>query len=99
MDLTLKSASSPELGYIPPSLFSFSFAAIPDFAAGAMENWGLVCFRDTALLLDQNSSSAAAFQAVAETVSHELAHQVGSEKRRRRRIRRQTELCGEQKDA
>ena len=42
-----------------------------------MENWGLVCFRDTALLLDQASSSASAFQEVAETVSHELAHQVG----------------------
>ena len=76
MGLTLKSAFSP------PPPFSFHSAAIPDFAAGAMENWGLVCFRDTALLLDQNSSSAAAFQAVAETVSHELAHQVSSPKRR-----------------
>ena len=39
--------------------------AIPDFAAGAMENWGLVTFRETALLLDQDNDSAANRQRVA----------------------------------
>lgn len=49
--------------------------AIPDFAAGAMENWGLVTYRETALLVDPNESSAAGRQRVAVVVGHELAHQ------------------------
>lgn len=49
--------------------------AIPDFAAGAMENWGLVTYREVALLIDETSSSAAAKQHVALVVGHELAHQ------------------------
>lgn len=48
--------------------------AIPDFAAGAMENWGLVTYRVVDVLIDQ-SSTAAQKQRVAETVQHELAHQ------------------------
>ncbi|XP_041473760.1 puromycin-sensitive aminopeptidase-like [Lytechinus variegatus] len=49
--------------------------AIPDFAAGAMENWGLVTYRETALLVDPENSSAKAKQWVAIVVGHELAHQ------------------------
>ncbi|EME30031.1 Puromycin-sensitive aminopeptidase [Galdieria sulphuraria] len=49
--------------------------AIPDFAAGAMENWGCVTFRETALLIDPANSSTVARSRVAEVVAHELAHQ------------------------
>lgn len=49
--------------------------AIPDFAAGAMENWGLVTYRETALLVDPENSSASSKQWVALVVGHELAHQ------------------------
>lgn len=49
--------------------------ALPDFNAGAMENWGLVTFRETALLFKRNESSAGNKQRVAVVVSHELAHQ------------------------
>lgn len=49
--------------------------AIPDFAAGAMENWGLVTYRETALLVDPKHSSASSKQWVALVVGHELAHQ------------------------
>lgn len=49
--------------------------AIPDYSAGAMENWGLITFRQTALLYDPNQSSAADKQRVAVVVAHELAHQ------------------------
>ena len=49
--------------------------AIPDFAAGAQENWGLVTYRETALLVDEKESSTAAKQWVALVVGHELAHQ------------------------
>lgn len=49
--------------------------AIADFAAGAMENWGLVTYRETALLVDPNNSSLQSKQTVAIVVGHELAHQ------------------------
>ncbi|KAJ3061776.1 hypothetical protein HK102_008995, partial [Quaeritorhiza haematococci] len=49
--------------------------AIPDFAAGAMENWGLITYRDTALLYDSTLSSAVNKQRVATVIAHELAHQ------------------------
>lgn len=46
--------------------------AIPDFAAGAMENWGLVTYRDTALLYDPKTSTSANKDRVASVVAHEL---------------------------
>ena len=49
--------------------------AIPDFSAGAMENWGLVTYRSVDLLLDEKTSGANTKQRVAEVVQHELAHQ------------------------
>ena len=49
--------------------------AIPDFSAGAMENWGLITYRVVDLLYDEKSSSANTKQRVAEVVQHELAHQ------------------------
>ncbi|TYZ58574.1 hypothetical protein PybrP1_009954 [[Pythium] brassicae (nom. inval.)] len=49
--------------------------AIPDFAAGAMENWGVVTYRETRLLIDATLSSFAQKVATARTVCHELAHQ------------------------
>ena len=50
--------------------------AIPDFAAGAMENWGLITYRLTSLLYDEHKSSIANKEWVAVVVAHELAHQV-----------------------
>jgi len=49
--------------------------AIPDFSAGAMENWGLITYRLVDLLFDEKTSGAATKQRVAEVVQHELAHQ------------------------
>lgn len=49
--------------------------AIPDFSAGAMENWGLVTYRVVDLMLDEKTSSASTKQRIAEVVQHELAHQ------------------------
>mmetsp|Transcript_13033 Transcript_13033/g.26052 ORF Transcript_13033/g.26052 Transcript_13033/m.26052 type:complete len:879 (-) Transcript_13033:288-2924(-) len=49
--------------------------AIPDFSAGAMENWGLVTYRETALLIDEENSPLVSKQRVAYVVAHELAHQ------------------------
>ncbi|XP_060075396.1 endoplasmic reticulum aminopeptidase 1-like [Ylistrum balloti] len=49
--------------------------AIPDFAAGAMENWGLITYRLTTILYDPEVSSARDRQYVAIVIAHELAHQ------------------------
>ncbi|MBI5698468.1 MAG: M1 family peptidase, partial [Thaumarchaeota archaeon] len=49
--------------------------AVPDFASGAMENWGAITFRETILLYDEKTSSTQTKQFIAEVVSHELAHQ------------------------
>jgi puromycin-sensitive aminopeptidase len=48
--------------------------AIPDFAAGAMENLGCVTFRETELLIDVSTASHAEMEQVALVVNHELAH-------------------------
>ncbi len=49
--------------------------AIPDFSHGAMENWGAVTYRESALLVDPEHSSASNKQWVALVIAHELAHQ------------------------
>ncbi|XP_029649744.1 puromycin-sensitive aminopeptidase [Octopus sinensis] len=48
--------------------------AIPDFLSGAMENWGLVTYRENTLLIDAEDSSAKSRQLVALVIGHELAH-------------------------
>ncbi|KAA8546229.1 hypothetical protein F0562_003032 [Nyssa sinensis] len=60
---------------VPYSLPKLDMIAIPDFAAGAMENYGLVTYRETALLYDDKHSAAVNKQWVAIVVAHELAHQ------------------------
>ena len=48
--------------------------AIPDFASGAMENFGAITFRETALLLDEAKATHKELLRVAEVISHENAH-------------------------
>ncbi len=60
---------------IPYPLPKLDMVAIPDFGAGAMENWGLVTYRESALLLNPAQTSLGNRQRVAEVVCHELAHQ------------------------
>lgn len=49
--------------------------ALPDFAAGAMENWGCITFREQAMLVDPKNTTLATKQYVALVVAHELTHQ------------------------
>ncbi len=49
--------------------------ALPDFEAGAMENFGCITYRETDLLLNEKFSSIPAKKNVAEVVAHEMAHQ------------------------
>jgi puromycin-sensitive aminopeptidase len=48
--------------------------AIPDFAWGAMENLGCITYRETALLLDQETATADEKMRVADVIAHEIAH-------------------------
>ncbi|XP_028286017.1 aminopeptidase N-like [Parambassis ranga] len=48
--------------------------ALPDFNAGAMENWGLITYRETALLYDEAFSSNSNKERIATIIAHELAH-------------------------
>lgn len=59
---------------IPFPLSKCDFVALPDFASGAMENWGLITFREQAMLVDENTSLSSK-QFVALVVAHELTHQ------------------------
>lgn len=56
--------------------FSIDEIAIPDFGTGAMENWGLITYRETSLLYDPEESASSNQQRVATVVAHELVHQV-----------------------
>lgn len=49
--------------------------ALPDFASGAMENWGCITFREQCMLVDPSNTSLGTKQYVAMVVAHELAHQ------------------------
>ncbi|WEV38809.1 M1 family metallopeptidase [Lactobacillus sp. ESL0680] len=49
--------------------------ALPDFSAGAMENWGLVTYREAAILLDPDNATVEQKGYVASVITHELAHQ------------------------
>ncbi|HZZ84723.1 MAG TPA: M1 family aminopeptidase [Anaeromyxobacteraceae bacterium] len=59
---------------LPYAFGKLDQVAVPDFEAGAMENAGLVTFREVALLLDPTTASLAQKKRVAEVVTHELAH-------------------------
>ncbi|XP_041930194.1 aminopeptidase N-like [Alosa sapidissima] len=48
--------------------------ALPDFNAGAMENWGLITYRETSLLYDPKTSSNGNKERVLTVIAHELAH-------------------------
>ncbi|XP_058855102.1 endoplasmic reticulum aminopeptidase 1-like isoform X1 [Acipenser ruthenus] len=60
---------------IPYPLPKIDLVAIPDFETGAMENWGLITFRETSLLYDPKISTLRNKLWVTEVIAHELAHQ------------------------
>lgn len=60
---------------IPYPLQKCDLVALPDFASGAMENWGLITFREQFLFFDPANTSLGTKQTVALVVAHELAHQ------------------------
>ena len=49
--------------------------ALPDFSSGAMENWGLITYREVALLADPATTGVSSKRYIATVVAHELSHQ------------------------
>ncbi|MBN1102852.1 MAG: M1 family metallopeptidase, partial [Deltaproteobacteria bacterium] len=60
---------------IPYPLPKLDLIAISDFAAGAMENWGAITFRENLLLRDPEKTSRAGEERICEVIAHEMAHQ------------------------
>jgi aminopeptidase N len=60
---------------IPYPLKKLDLIALPDFEAGAMENFGAITYRETDLLIDPKTASINAKMGVASVIAHEMAHQ------------------------
>ena len=60
---------------IPYPFLKQDLIAIPDFINGAMENWGLMTYRETAILYDAKETSTANLQWITTVIAHEIAHQ------------------------
>lgn len=60
---------------IPYPLKKLDLIALPDFEAGAMENFGAITYRETTLLIDPKTASESAKKNVAIVIAHEMAHQ------------------------
>jgi len=60
---------------VPYPLPKSDHVALPDFSAGAMENWGLITYREIALLVDPQSTTLSAKHYAATVIAHELSHQ------------------------
>ena len=60
---------------IPYPLKKLDLIALPDFEAGAMENFGAITYRETELLIDEKTASVHSRREVALVIAHEMAHQ------------------------
>ena len=60
---------------IPYPLKKLDLIALPDFEAGAMENFGAITYRETDLLIDPKTASVGSKKEVALVIAHEMAHQ------------------------
>ncbi|CAK8692596.1 unnamed protein product [Clavelina lepadiformis] len=81
-EVTYASSVSPTILDVLATHFNVSYPlpksdqmAVPDFGAGAMENWGLVLYREIYLLYDEVISSVYNKYSVTQVIGHELAHQ------------------------
>lgn len=60
---------------VPYPLAKCDHVALPDFSVGAMENWGLITYRESCLLADPKTASQSSRERVALVMAHELSHQ------------------------
>lgn len=60
---------------VPYPLEKCDHVALPDFSSGAMENWGLITYREAVLLLYPEAASQSTKETIALVIAHETAHQ------------------------
>ena len=60
---------------VPYPLPKSDHVALPDFSSGAMENWGLITYRESCLLADPKLTPESSKRFIATVISHELSHQ------------------------
>ncbi|MBN1700094.1 MAG: M1 family metallopeptidase [Spirochaetales bacterium] len=60
---------------VPYPLAKIDLIAVPDFAFGAMENWGAITFRENLLLYYPDITSRAGEKRICEVIAHEIVHQ------------------------
>jgi aminopeptidase N len=60
---------------VPYPLSKADHIALPDFSSGAMENWGLITYREVALLAEPGTTSQTSREYIASVVAHETSHQ------------------------
>ena len=60
---------------VPYPLPKADHVALPDFAAGAMENWGLLTYRESALLCNSELAAVSDKHYIATVIAHEISHQ------------------------
>ena len=76
LDIATRAIEFYEAFYQTPYPLPQSYQlALPDFSAGAMENWGLVTYREAYLLLDPDNTTLNQKRVIATVITHELAHQ------------------------
>ena len=76
LDLTKKFLKYfQDYSLVPYPLPKLDLIAVPDFASGAMENWGAITFREIELLYDPKKTSIKIKKRIAEVIAHELWHQ------------------------
>lgn len=59
----------------PYSIDKMDLIAIPDFAFGAMENWGAITFRENLMYYYPGTTSKAGLERICEVIAHEIVHQ------------------------
>ena len=75
LDVSMKCLMFYELQFgFPYVLKKLDLVAIPDFAAGAMENWGLITYREARLLIDAKKTSFGNLVRTTRTLCHEVSH-------------------------
>lgn len=61
----------------PYPLPKLDLIGVPDFSAGAMENWGCITYREADILVDPDMAAVRVQEEVTLTIVHEMGHQVG----------------------